>query len=178
MSWLIDKVWDRLMIRYKLICNKSHEFEGWFRSSDDYQRQTKRGLVDCPECGSRHVRKALMAPSVARRDKGRPTAAREDTGQATGAQQPVTVANAVSAEHQDFAARRREILAMMRKLRSEVLANSENVGDRFPEEARKMHYREVEPRAVHGEATLSEVKELLEEGVDIYPVPQVPDEHN
>lgn len=166
------------MIRYKLICNKSHEFEGWFRSSDDYQRQAKRGLVDCPECGSRQVRKALMAPSVARRDKGRSTSGRDEARQAPAPQQPVTVANAVSAEHQDFAARRREILAMMRKLRSEVLANSENVGDRFPEEARKMHYREVEPRAVHGEATASEVKELLDEGVDIYPVPQVPDEHN
>lgn len=160
------------MIRYKLICNKSHEFEAWFRSSDDYQRQVKRGLVDCTDCGSRQVRKALMAPNVARRDKGK--AARE----APAPQQSVTVANAVSAEHQDFAARRREILSMMRKLRAEVLANSENVGDRFPEEARKMHYREAEPRAVHGEATESEVKELLDEGVEIYPVPQVPDEHN
>ena len=94
------------------------------------------------------------------------------------AAQPVTVANAVGAEHQEFAARRREILAMMRKLRSEVLENSENVGERFPDEARKMHYREVEPRAVHGQASVNEVKELLEEGVEIYPVPQVPDEHN
>lgn len=169
------------MIRYKLLCKKGHEFEGWFRGSDAYEQQTKRGLIDCPECGSRQVRKALMSPNVARRDKGKRKPVQEDTGVATPpapASSPVTVANAVGAEHQEFAARRREILAMMRKLRAEVLEKSEDVGERFPEEARKMHYREVEPRAVHGQASVNEVKELLEEGVEVYPVPQVPDEHN
>jgi hypothetical protein len=163
------------MIRYKLVCKKGHEFEGWFRTSDDFERQAKRGQVDCPDCGSRQVRKALMAPNVARRDKT-PEPQFEHEVDVPGPS--MTVANAVGAEHQEFAARRREILAMMRKLRAEVLANSEDVGDRFPEEARKMHYREVEPRAVHGQASPREVKELIEEGIDIYPVPQVPEDHN
>jgi hypothetical protein len=161
------------MIRYRLLCNESHEFEGWFRNSDAYQRQSKRGQVECPVCGSRRVKKAPMAPSVARRDKGERT-----RREVVPAQAPMPVANAAGPDKSETAARRRELTAMMRKLRSEVLANSEDVGERFPEEARKIHYQEVESRAVHGEASPSEVKEMIEEGIEIYPIPQVPDEHN
>jgi hypothetical protein len=161
------------MIRYRLVCSETHEFEGWFRNSDAFQRQSKRGQVECPECGSRRVKKAPMAPSVARRDKGERL-----PREVAPAQPPVAVANAAGPGKPEAAARRRELMAMMRKLRAEVIANSEDVGDRFPEEARKIHYQEVEARSVHGEASPSEVKELLEEGIEIYPIPELPEEHN
>lgn len=148
------------MIRYRLQCDKDHQFEAWFKGSADYERQVKRKLVTCPECGSAKVEKALMAPNVS-------------TSRSKSAE--LTVANA---EATAGAEKTRELLDLMRRLRAEVEKNAEFVGPRFAEEARKMHYEEVEKRGIYGEATADEARELHEEGIEFYPLPKLPDEHN
>ena len=138
------------MIKYQLKCDAGHEFEGWFRDSADYDNQAQRHLVECPVCGSSNVRKALMAPAVARSGalkKGSDTEARR-----------AKVA-------QDLA-------QAAQKARDYVEKNFDYVGGRFPEEARRIHYGETEDRNIYGEATGGEVKELLDEGVSVAPVPE------
>ena len=154
------------MIRYRLQCAASHEFEGWFRNAADFDKQSKRKLVACPNCGSTEVAKALMAPSVVT-SKSR---AVRKTPTAPAPQSDATQRVANSGQ--------RELLQMMRKLRDEVIAKSEYVGPRFAEEARKIHNEEVEERGIYGEATPAEVKDLAEDGIDIYPLPILPEDHN
>jgi hypothetical protein len=148
------------MIKYALACEQAHEFESWFPSSDAFETQRKRGFVTCPFCNSAKVEKQIMAPSVARTDKAPAPAAPEA--------QPVAV----------LSEKEREIRAALRALREHVLKNSENVGKGFVEEARKMHYGETEERSIYGEADLAEARALLEEGIDVLPIPVVPDDRN
>ncbi|MCL4768475.1 MAG: DUF1178 family protein [Hyphomicrobiaceae bacterium] len=148
------------MIRYRLQCNKRHEFEAWFKGSADYDRQSRRKLVTCPECGSAKVTKAIMAPNV--------SASRSKPAE-------MTVANPEAAAQAD---KKRELVALMRQLRSEVEKNAEFVGPRFAEEARKMHYEEVERRGIYGEATQEEARDLHEEGIEFYPLPPLPEDRN
>lgn len=129
------------MIRYSLICPAEHEFEAWFRNSDDFDKQAKKGQLECPVCGDIHVKKAIVAPSVARTDK-------EPSGPSPEQRQ------------QFFAA-----------VRKHVEDNFEDVGDKFPEKARQMHDGEIEDRPIYGEATPEEAKELIEDGVPIAPLP-------
>jgi hypothetical protein len=164
------------MIRYTLVCNKRHEFESWFTNSAAYDKQVRRGLVTCPLCGSAKVEKALMAPGLGRSDtssrsKAPPTqplppAPAEATPAA--AQTPVAM---ISPQEQEF---RRKL----RELRDHLVKNAENVGPRFPEEARKMHYGEAEHRSIYGVASPKDAKELHEEGIEFSPLPVLPDEHN
>lgn len=168
------------MIRYRLSCEKGHEFEGWFQSSEAFDKQAKRKLVQCAVCASTKVSKALMAPSVVTSEKKRSRRrgpAEMTTGgpppspaspPAPSAPEPQLVA---SAEH-------RAALAQLKKLRDEVLAKSEYVGPRFAEEARRIHSQEAGPRGIHGEASPAEVKSLVEDGIEVYPVPVLPDDHN
>ncbi len=151
------------MIRYRLKCKKSHEFEAWFRNSQDYDRQAKRGLVECPTCGSKLVMKAPMAPRIAR---GR-SKAHSDAGTAKS---PVMTG--------EPGEKQRELMQAMRKLRDEMLSKSEYVGPRFADEARRIHHNEAEARGIHGEASADDVKKLKEEGVEVYPVPVLPEDHN
>lgn len=148
------------MIRYRLQCNKQHEFEAWFKGSADYDRQAKRKLITCPECGSAKVTKTIMAPNVS-------------TGQSKPAEIPV--ANPAAAAQ---AEKKKELLALMRQLRAAVEKNAEFVGPRFAEEARKMHYEEVEKRGIYGEATQEEARALHEEGIEFYPLPRLPEDRN
>lgn len=148
------------MIRYSLECDQNHTFEGWFRNSADFDRQAKRKLVTCPECGSAKVTKALMAPSVA-------------TGRSKSKE--VSVANSEATAE---ARKRQELVALMRKLRAEVEKNAEYVGPRFAEEARKMHHEEAEKRGIYGEATPDEARELHEDGIEFYPLPKLPEDQN
>lgn len=151
------------MIRYRLKCKKAHEFEAWFRNSADYDRQAKRGLVECPSCGSKSVAKALMAPGISRsgaKGEPAPTVA------------PATVMTG------EMSAKQRELMRGLRKLRDEMLAKSEYVGPRFADEARRIHHNEAEARGIHGEASPDEVKKLKEDGVEVYPVPVLPDDQN
>jgi hypothetical protein len=159
------------MIKYALVCQKSHEFEAWFQSSATFDRQAKRGLVVCPECGSHKVSKAIMAPRVARRDKG----AASPPPIASGEQVPAQAMTAANMAPTGAAA---EMLQMMRKLRDEVVKNAENVGPRFAEEARKIHYEEAPQRGIYGEASPQDVKALHEEGIECYPLPKLPDDRN
>jgi hypothetical protein len=136
------------MIKYRLICSSDHEFEGWFRDSADYDHQAGQGLLDCPSCGSGEVRKAVMAPAVARTDGAR-----------------------ASGRAQRLAAIQEDMARAVARAREYVEKNFDYVGDKFPEEARKIHYGEKEERAIYGEASGKDVKELVDEGIEIAPLP-------
>lgn len=141
------------MIQYALQCSNGHRYDAWFKSAAAFDEQQARGIVTCAICGESHIEKAPMAPAVARTDKHRV---------------------ALSASHPD-AAKFRE---MLREYRKKVTTEADYVGDRFAEEARKIHFEEVEARGIYGEATPDEVAALLEDGVDFLPLPDVPEEHN
>lgn len=163
------------MIRYTLVCNKRHEFESWFTNSAAYDKQARRGLVTCPMCGSAKVEKALMAPRLARADAPprmvqTPPVPAPPAESAPGTQAPTPVAM-ISPQEQEFRKK-------LRELRDHLVKNAENVGPRFPEEARKMHYGEVEHRSIYGIASPEEAKELHEEGIEFSPLPVLPDERN
>lgn len=141
------------MIRFSLHCEHGHEFEGWFRSNDDFDTQKKRGFVECPDCGSGKVDKALMAPAVSTSRR------QEKIALAMGERQKQAMA---------------ELKAVSEKLRE----NADYVGDKFAEEARRIHFGEVEARGIYGEATADEARGLIEDGVDFMPIPVFPDDHN
>jgi hypothetical protein len=155
------------MIRYRLNCGKGHEFEGWFASGAAFDRQAKHGRVTCPTCGTSKVSKALMAPSIGKSGKANRRTKTDDPARKDQAKR----------ETQRVAAHG-ELAAAMRKLRAEIEARSEYVGSRFPEEARKIHYEEAPPRGIHGEATAEEAKALSEEGIEFFPLPILPEDHN
>jgi hypothetical protein len=166
------------MIRYTLICNKRHEFESWFANSAAYDKQAKRGLVTCPLCGSAKVEKALMTPRLARADtpsprkpppaQPLPASPAEAAPAATPTPTPVAM----------ISPQEREFRQKLRELRDHLVKNAENVGPRFPEEARKMHYGEAEHRSIYGIASPEDAKELHEEGIEFSPLPVLPDERN
>ena len=141
------------MIRFSLHCDHAHEFEGWFRSNDDFETQKKRGFVECPTCGSNKVEKALMAPAVSTGRK------KEKIALAMGEQQ-------------------RRAMAELKALSQKMRENADYVGDKFAEEARKIHFGETEARGIYGEATPDEARDLIEDGVDFMPIPVFPDEQN
>jgi hypothetical protein len=136
------------MIRYALACAAGHEFEGWFSSSDDYDSQSARHLITCPVCDSHDVRKQIMAPALA----------------TTG--------------HREFASGEPAMRAMMMealgRIRRHVETNFDYVGDRFAAEARAIHEGKAEDRGIYGQATPTEVKALVEDGVPIAPLPPEP----
>jgi hypothetical protein len=157
------------MIRYALICDQRHEFEIWFKNSADYDRQRRRNLVTCPACGSAKVEKAIMAPAVAK--SPRPIAvapAREGTPPAAEQRAPMAI---MSPEE-------RELRQKLRELREHLIKNADYVGPRFPEEARRMHYGEIEHRSIYGEASPQEARELHEEGIEFHPLPILPEDRN
>jgi hypothetical protein len=160
------------MIKYALQCDKGHGFESWFPSSASFDTQAKRGLVDCPVCGSSRIEKQIMSPSV--RSKG---AAARDVEIITPAEVPDTpvVSDqpvALMGEHAQ------KLRAMMRELHAHVTANTEDVGAKFADEARKIHYGETEERAIRGRATADEAEALHDEGIGFLPLPVLPDERN
>jgi hypothetical protein len=157
------------MIRYTLACERRHEFESWFANSSAYDKQAKRGLVACPICGSTKVEKAIMAPRLARTDA--PIDMPETTAAPAAAPEiPAPVAMISPQE--------RELRTKLRELRDHLTKNAENVGRKFPDEARKMHYGDIEHRSIYGEASPQQAKELHEEGVEFHPLPVLPDDRN
>lgn len=143
------------MIVFDLKCNADHRFEAWFRSSDAYEKQRTAKLVECPHCGDTEIAKAPMAPNVSAK-----TNQKTDT---------VSVAAKSSDDKlADVAAEAQQVLA---KLKSHVEKNCDYVGENFADEARKIHYGEADERGIYGESTAKEAKELLEEGVEIMPLP-------
>ncbi|SFI83584.1 DUF1178 family protein [Caulobacter sp. UNC279MFTsu5.1] len=137
------------MIKYALSCDHDHAFEGWFGSSSDYDDQAARGLLECPLCASKAVRKQIMAPAVA----------------GTKAQK---------AAPEPSAAMREMMMNAMGEVRRQVEENFDYVGDRFAKEARDIHDGKSEERGIYGEASPKEVKALVEDGIKIAPLPPAP----
>ncbi len=142
------------MIRFSLTCDEGHRFEGWFSSNADFDRQLGANLVQCPDCGSPHVTKSLMAPAVS---KG--TNRQEKTGLAMSPQQ-------------------KEAMGKLKGLVQALKESSEDVGERFPEEARKIHYGEAEERGIFGRASREEARSLIEEGIGVAPLPDFSEDAN
>ena len=163
------------MIRYSLQCERRHEFEIWFKNSADYDSQSKRGLVTCPACGSAKVEKTLMAPSLGR---GTRKGARATLPEVPPPETPSPAASEDKTPVAMMSPQEREFRTKLKELRNHLTKNAENVGGKFPEEARKMHYGEIEHRSIYGEASPKEAKELAEEGVEFHPLPILPDERN
>jgi hypothetical protein len=141
------------VIQYSLHCSQGHAHDAWFRNAAAFDEQQARGLVSCAICGDTGIEKAPMAPAVARTDQGRVS---------------------LSAGQPD-AAKLRDLL---RAYRQKVVSEADYVGDRFAEEARKIHFEEVEARGIYGEATRDEVVALAEDGIEFMPLPELPEEHN
>ena len=158
------------MIRYTLNCEHGHTFESWFQNSAAYDKQAKRGLVSCPLCGSAKVEKAIMAPRLARKDKSTPIMAPVEEAAPAPAAAPAPVAM-ISPQEKEFRAK-------LKELRDHLTSSADNVGKKFPEEARKMHYGEIEHRSIYGEATPQDAKDLHEEGIEFHPLPVLPEERN
>ncbi|MFV0296815.1 MAG: DUF1178 family protein [Hyphomicrobiaceae bacterium] len=166
------------MIRYRLQCRRSHEFEAWFPSSEGFEQQVDKGLVACPECGSRKVSKALMAPSVVTSKRKDATAKARKPRKKPGAASTPPAPAPANAQHLMADAVQRELLRELKTLRDKVLAESEYVGPGFADEARKIHDKESPSRGIYGEASLDDVKELAEDGIDVFPLPVLPDDKN
>ena len=137
------------MIRYALACDQHHAFEGWFGSSEDFDDQQARGLLECPVCASRDVRKQIMAPAVTGTRKQR-----------AGSDAPAPT--------------RQMMMDAMSRVRAHVEENFDYVGDTFAREARAIHEGHSEDRGIYGEATPAEIKGLVEDGVNIAPLPPAP----
>jgi len=159
------------MIRYALRCEQGHAFESWFQSSSAFDAQVKRKLVACPVCDSIKVEKAIMAPRVVSK-KGRESTA------AVQAQAPAPLPEATPAAQPLMMAQERELRAKLKELREHIVKNADNVGERFPNEARKMHYGEIEHRPIYGEASPDEARALIDEGVEVSPLPVLPEDRN
>jgi hypothetical protein len=160
------------MIHYALVCEQRHNFESWFQSSAAYDKQAKRGLVTCPHCGSAKVEKAIMAPRLS---SSKQRKAPDET------QAPAPAVSAPAPENSPVAMispAETEFRARLKELREHLTKNADNVGQKFPEEARKMHYGEIEHRSIYGEASPKDAKDLAEEGVEFHPLPILPDERN
>jgi hypothetical protein len=162
------------MIHYQLRCAKGHSFESWFQSSSAYEVQEKRNLVNCPICGSSKVERGIMAPRIVGK-KGRDAGVPAPTAAATTTTTTPTPATAPTPL---LMAQERELRAKLKELRDQIVKNADNVGERFPSEARKMHYGDIEHRPIYGEASPDEARALIEEGVDVTPLPVLPDDRN
>ena len=158
------------MIRYRLNCKKGHEFEGWFASSAAFDAQSKRGALACPACGSKSIAKSLMTPRIAKNARPKRATKKVEPQAQEEAAKPAAGAQRVAAH--------RELAGAMRRLRAEIESKSEYVGPRFPEEARKIHYEESPARGIYGEATSEEAKALSDEGIEFFPLPSLPEDHN
>ena len=141
------------MIRFALVCSQAHEFEGWFRDNADFDRQQKHNMVSCPVCETQSVGKALMAPSIS-------------TGKR---QEKVTLA---------MGDEQRRMMTEMRAMTQKMKAGADYVGDKFADEARKIHDGDADVRGIYGEATNEEARALIEEGIDFMPLPSFPEDHN
>jgi hypothetical protein len=157
------------MIRYNLRCDCGHAFESWFQNSSAYESQEKRKLVSCPSCGSVKVERAIMAPQIVSKN-GRDTAAPSSAAAPTEVAAPASTPLMMAQE--------RELRVKLKELRDHIVKNADNVGERFPNEARKMHYGDIEHRPIYGEASPDEARSLIDEGVEVSPLPVLPDDRN
>jgi hypothetical protein len=153
------------MIHYQLRCGQDHSFDGWFKDSATFEKQAKRGLIECPECGGSDVERALMAPAVSTREAvPAPVAPREPKAEVLPPERPVAASGRLPAQ----------VLATLQRLRAEVEKSCDYVGDAFADEARKIHRGESEHRAIYGETTPDQAESLVDEGIEIAAIPWVP----
>jgi hypothetical protein len=177
------------MIRYALLCEAGHEFESWFRNSAGFEEQAKRGFVACPDCGSVRVERAIMAPNVARTDRGPrllEATAEAVTAPATGGTsaatpaEPATTANAADAPAPVvlMGEKERAVRQLLTAIHAQIVETAENVGNRFADEALKIHHGETESRPIYGEASPDDARMLAEEGVEFMALPRLPGARN
>jgi hypothetical protein len=155
------------MIHYQLRCSESHEFDGWFKDSAAFEKQAKRGLVECPECGGTKIERALMAPAVPKKgNRAAPPAAESASPPAAAppAAAPKATAGPMPAQ----------VFAMLQRMRAEVEKNCDYVGGQFAEEARKIHRGESQKRGIYGEATPEQAEALADDGIEVSQIPWVP----
>ena len=160
------------MIVFDLHCEHGHRFEGWFGSSEDYESQLARGLVECPECGTKQVSKAPMAPAVPAKANTRPD---------TPVSAPVPAQDGAPISNREMPAEVQQAMEKLAEAQAKALKGSTFVGEDFAKQSREMHYGEREHGAIHGQASLEEAKELVDEGVPVAPLPfpvSNPDELN
>jgi len=160
------------VIKYMLACDKGHQFESWFADSAAYDKQVKKKLVACPLCDSTKVEKAIMAPRISKTGLIRRTVMEAPSATPAPAPSPAP-ANVAMVSPQE-----KEFRAKVKELRDHLVKNADNVGPRFPEEARKMHYGEIEHRSIYGEASPDEAKKMHEEGIEFHPLPVLPEDRN
>jgi hypothetical protein len=161
------------MILYRLRCSKGHEFESWFKDSKTYERQEKKSLIGCAVCGDSKVARAVMSPRIGKKSKTAEVEAPAPTPPVAPAAAP-----APTPEQRQMAALARKMPKELReallKVRAEVEKNCEHVGDKFAEEARKIHYGESDKRGIYGETSDEEAEELAEEGIEFGRLPWIP----
>jgi hypothetical protein len=145
------------MIHYDLICKKGHLFDGWFGNSAAYEEQRQKGVITCPQCGTPEIDKQIMAPAVPKKKSESSLRQRFSTGADP---------------------RMKALVDKLRELRQHVETHADYVGDRFAEEARRIHYKEAEERGIYGEATAKEARSLIEEGIDVHSLPPLPEDLN
>jgi len=159
------------MILYRLRCAGGHEFESWFKDSKTYERQEKKSLIGCPVCGEAKVERALMAPRLGKSGKGR-------GGEEKPVEAQANVPVPAPSPPQQMAALTRsmppELREALLKVREHVEKNCEHVGDKFAEEARKIHYGESDKRGIYGETSEEEAQALAEEGIEFGRLPWIP----
>lgn len=158
------------MIRYSLRCKNGHEFEAWFRSSADYDEGSGTA---CPVCDSKKVEKALMAPSLGRASAAGQPGKPDRSDESGKSDKPERVKLAAAPDP-----RMKAMRAALKEIRQQVVDNADYVGNRFADEARKMHYNETDARAIYGEATSDEAKVMVEEGIEFLPLPSLPEDQN
>lgn len=146
------------MIVYSLLCAEAHEFEAWFRNSAAFDEQAAAGAIACPMCGDTHIRKALMAPAI------RPSS--------KAAAKPIE--EAIAAPTPQEADQQAAAMQLLREMRRKIESDCDYVGDNFAEEARKIHYGEVEAHGIYGESTDADREALAEEGIEVGRIPWVP----
>jgi hypothetical protein len=160
------------MILYDLICDKDHAFESWFRNSTAADKLLKAGQSPCPKCGSVKVRKAPMAPRLSKstgkdfEEQAASAPAATPAPSVAGGKLPVPAGAPA-----EVAAAMEHAAEALTKLRETIEKNFENVGEKFPEEARRIHYGEAPERAIYGDASLEEAQELVEEGIKVAAIP-------
>jgi hypothetical protein len=151
------------MIHYQLRCGQLHGFDGWFKDSASFERQAKRGLIECPECGGTDVERALMAPALAKRESlPVPVATPEPPASVAPSEKMATVRLPA------------QVLAVLQRMRAEVEKNCDYVGPDFADQARAMHRGEVEAKSIYGESSEEEAESLAEEGIAVAKIPWVP----
>jgi hypothetical protein len=146
------------MIKFALVCSNAHTFESWFQSDAVFEVQAAASLIACPVCSETVVTKAIMSPAITAKGRG----AEPSTAPLT----PILDEKA------------QEMRSRIEEIRRQIFAEAEDVGDHFPEEARKIHEGNVAERPIHGRASVEEARGLLEDGIVIFPIPNLPDEFN